>query len=115
MAATAEATATQANNETNEETSPTLVDSKLLRAEIAKIGKQNQRLKEDRAALNANIQANLEKLVSRGISKESLKRAIKDCELHETQLDNQDLAYQICRAAMGKPIQMTLLPDTTKH
>ena len=92
-----------------------LNDTKSLRGEIAKIGRANKKLKQDRDVINADIQANLDRLVSKGISKEALKRAIKDIGWDETQIENLDLAYQICRAALGKPIQQSLLPGTVTH
>ena len=109
-------TSTNGSGTTEQQAPPAVVvkDTANLRKQIAAAGKKIAQLKDDRTEINADIQAALESLKAKGIPKDALKRAISDSALDEEQRDNLDLAYVICRGALGKPIQQDMFEGAAK-
>lgn len=86
-------------------------DSSEMRAEIAGVGATIRRLRGERKAINEEITAELTSLKAKGIPKAALKRALDDCELDEADLGRFDFAYDLCRRALGKPVQEELFVE----
>jgi len=86
-------------------------DTKALREIIRKAARQIEEFRQQRKALNAEIQAVFERTLAKGIPKDALKGALRDNSASSEQLAQIDSAYAICRAALDKPLQIRLDVD----
>ncbi|MDD9905377.1 MAG: hypothetical protein OXT06_17550 [Rhodospirillaceae bacterium] len=68
-------------------------------------------LAQDREAINQKVQAIREDLFAKGIPKEAFDLVQKYVEWPEDKKRNFDLAYAICREAVGDPIQRDLFDN----
>lgn len=64
-----------------------------------------------RENINQQIQALREKMFARGIPKEAFDLAIRYKEWPEDKRRNFDLAYALCREAVGEPMQKDFLKE----
>ena len=61
--------------------------------------------KDERAAINARVQASQAVLVDKGFNKDALKAAIAYANTPEEKRQNFDLTYLYARKAVGHPVQ----------
>jgi len=85
-----------------------------LKDAIAAGMKTIQQHKLDRTSSNENIAATLADLKAKGVSPTAFKMAMKVAEMDPEDREGFDIAYDICREAMGKPYnaQGNLFTDT---
>lgn len=86
-----------------------VVDSPDLRRAILDAHNKIEQWETQRAALNANISAEIEALDAWGINREAFRYARKVMGMKETKKLALDQSYAICRGALGYPVQGDLL------
>jgi len=82
-----------------------------LESEIKKAFDKIDALTKDRDAVNIKVQAIREELYAKGIPKEAMDLARNYKEWPEDKRRNFDLAFGICRKAVGMPIQADFLKE----
>lgn len=80
-------------------------DNPEVRSAVAQAFERIKELEDQRRDINAQIKAEREGLVSRGLNKQALKDAERYCKLDETQRQGYDESLAISRKAMSLPIQ----------
>jgi len=93
-------------------------DNPEVRGAVAQAFQRIAELENERREINAQIKAEREGLVARGLNKQALKDAERFWKLDETQRQGYDESLAISRKAMGLPIQPGLFDGGdggTKH
>lgn len=84
---------------------------KPLKRQIKQAFDRRTKLKGDRKGINDEMSADLEKLQAKGIGKEPFRMASKYMGLDEDQRRAFDIAYAVCREALGSPLQSDLFDN----
>ncbi len=85
-----------------------IADTPAVRKKIKTAINKVKKLREERAAINADITAIKNDLKANGVNPKAFDLAVKVTELDQEQRDNMDAAYIICRRSIDLPMQTDL-------
>lgn len=85
-----------------------------LKKEVKSSFDRVEKLKEERAAINDKIGSIRSNLQAQGIHKQAFDMAMKYMNMDADKREGFDIAYDICREALGEPFEPTLFDNDGK-